>query len=415
MDNQLDYLFRHQYGKMVSVLTRVFGLAHLETIEDAVQDTFIKAMASWRTGMPDHPKAWLMQASKNRAIDLLRKIKADDNRARNWQSGIAAVALNELFLDEEIEDSQLRMIFTACHPSLKAEDQIAFALKTISGFGTREIAAALLSKEETVKKRLSRARKLIVKENISFSLPDPKQLKSRIGRVLEVIYLIFNEGFHSINKEQLVRTELCGEALRLVKLLLKKETYRLGEVYALFSLMCLHAARLDTRINENNQVISIRDQDRSKWHIPLIDLGSDAMVKAAELNSNSTYLYEAVIAVEHIKAKDVESTDWEHILYCYDKLYELQENPMHLLNRAIVLMQLNKYDEAKHQLDALEPSFMQQRQYLYHCAMAEFYICIDDIIMAVHSLDQAIELVTNISERNYLIEKRNRIHVQLQN
>ena len=165
MENQLvDHLFRHHYGKMVAILTRYFGLAQMETIEDAVQDTFIKTL-QWRKELPDNPEAWLTRVAKNRTIDLLRSIKAEKNRIERINNGPNSIPLNELFLDHEIEDSQLRMIFVACHPSLKPQQQIAFALKTISGFSTKEIAAALLTKEETISKRLQRARKTIQEQH----------------------------------------------------------------------------------------------------------------------------------------------------------------------------------------------------------------------------------------------------------
>lgn len=208
----MDHLFRHHYGKMVSVLTRIFGLAHLETIEDAIQDTFIKALSAWRKQQPEYPEAWLTQAAKNRVLDIFRKLKSEKQRAHSFSSGMEARAINELFLDTEIKDSQLRMIFTACHPSLAPSEQIAFSLKTISGFSTREIASALLTKEETVKKRLSRARKTIKSRELSFEIPSGKELPKRTSSVLEVLYLIFNEGFHSNRTDILIRKELCSES-----------------------------------------------------------------------------------------------------------------------------------------------------------------------------------------------------------
>lgn len=222
LESKMDHLFRHQYGKMVSILTRIFGLSNLELIEDAVQDTFLKASIKWRNRIPENPEAWLTTASKNRVIDLLRKLTSENNAIDKIASGTSSISINNLFLDEEIEDSQLRMIFTACHPSLKPQDQIAFALKTISGFSGKEISAALLLNEDTVKKRLQRARTTIKNKMISFDLPESKSLQKRLNRVHEAIYLIFNEGFHSLKKDTLIRQELCGEALRLCKLILKK-------------------------------------------------------------------------------------------------------------------------------------------------------------------------------------------------
>ena len=222
----IDYLFRHQYGKMVAIFTRVFGLSNLETIEDAVQDTFIQAVHTWKDKLPENPEAWLTQAAKNRIIDLFRKVKADTTRIKQLESGPSAISLNDLFLDHEIEDSELRMIFIACHPSLNPKDQIAFALKTISGFSGKEIAAALLNKEETIKKRLARARKSIQENNIKFDFPSASEVSQRLDNVLQVIYLIFNEGFHSNRTDIVIRKELCGEAIRLCKIVMKKEALR---------------------------------------------------------------------------------------------------------------------------------------------------------------------------------------------
>ncbi|MEE9408474.1 MAG: sigma-70 family RNA polymerase sigma factor [Polaribacter sp.] len=183
----IDHLFRHHSGKMVSVLTRIFGLSNLEIIEDAVQDTFLKASITWRKQQPENPEAWLTKAAKNRVVDIFRKLKSEQKHFPEIKAGMSSIAINELFLDTEIEDAQLRMIFTACHPKLNAKDQIVFALKTISGFSTKEIASALLSKEETIKKRLLRARKTIKGRNLEFKIPIGIELSERIENVLKVI------------------------------------------------------------------------------------------------------------------------------------------------------------------------------------------------------------------------------------
>ena len=227
----IDHLFRHHSGKMVSVLTRIFGLQHLDTIEDAVQDTFIKASLSWRKKQPDNPEAWLTKAAKNRVLDIFRTLKAEQKHLPQFNQGLHTIAISELFLDTEIEDAQLRMIFTACHPKLDPRDRIAFALKTVSGFSIREIASALLTKEDSVKKRLFRARKIIKKEAIKFKIPIGKSLPQRLESVMEVLYLIFNEGFHSNQKEHLIRKELCAEALRLTQMLIKNELSQSPDVY----------------------------------------------------------------------------------------------------------------------------------------------------------------------------------------
>ncbi|MFK7812728.1 MAG: RNA polymerase sigma factor [Maribacter sp.] len=407
MENKIvDHLFRHHYGKMVAILTRYFGLSHIETIEDAVQDSFIIATLQWRKQLPDNPEAWLIKVAKNRTIDLLRSIKAEKNRFEKITTGASSIHLNELFLDHEIEDSQLRMIFVACHPSLKPKEQIAFALKTISGFSTREIAAALLTKEDTIAKRLTRAKQTIIKNNIQFDFPPPNQVKDRLDRVMEVIYLTFNEGFHSTNNDRLIREDLCGEAIRLCKLLLKKEKFRSGSLYALFGLLCFHASRLESKTNAANEIVDIREQDRSKWFFPLIQMANSAMNKAMEFQDVSIYHYEAAIAAEHIKAKTFEETDWDKILSWYSELQELQPNTFTLLNMAIVNLQLNNFEVAKNILETLPISDLEQREYLYYGCFAEYYAKRDDLVLAISYLEKAITKTSNKLEKEYLIKKK---------
>ncbi len=403
----VDHLFRHQYGKMVSILTRIFGLSNLETIEDAVQDTFVKAMLAWRDKMPDNPEAWLTQAAKNRTVDLFRKLSAEKKRVPKLASGPATMAINDLFLTSEIEDSQLRMIFAACHPLLNPRDQISFSLKTISGFSSKEIASALLQKEETIKKRLTRARKTIQEQAISFEIPQGKELPIRLNRVLEVLYLIFNEGFHSNKKNILIREDLCGEAMRLCNMLLKNNFTNSSDTYALFALMCFHASRLPSKTNDQKEIVDLKNQDRSKWFLPLVKMGDEAMFKAVENNEFSSYHFEAAIAAEHLKARTFESTDWNKILMWYERLYEIQPAPITLLNIAVVQLQLSNFKAAKDLLAQIVPSKLEQRAYLYHGTLAEYYNKTNDPKKAIDSIDKALELVKNDSEKQFLLKKKN--------
>ncbi|QHI38470.1 ECF RNA polymerase sigma factor SigE [Kordia antarctica] len=402
----IDHLFRHHSGKMVSVLTRIFGLSNLEIIEDAVQDTFVKASISWRKQQPENPEAWLTKAAKNRVLDIFRKLKADRKLLPNLQQSRDFIAVNELFLDPEIEDAQLRMIFTACHPNLDPRDRISFALKTVSGFSIKEISSALLTKEETVKKRLSRARKTIQKGTIKFHIPQGKALPERLESVMEVLYLIFNEGFHSNAKETLIRKELCGEAMRLCKMLLKNEHTRTSAAYALFALMCFHSARLEAKINSSNEILDLKHQDRSLWHLPLIQLGNTIMNKAVQNTEYSCYHYEAAIAAEHLRASNFEETDWEKILYWYEFLYEMQPIPIHVLTMAVVCLQDSKFAKAKNYLDQLEASDFEQRSYLYYGTLSDYYHSTENIEKAIIHLDLALKTVTNSLEKEYLQRKR---------
>lgn len=402
----IDHLFRHQYGKMVSILTRVFGLQHLEIIEDAVQDTFIQAVLSWRNQTPENPEAWLTKAAKNRVLDIFRKLNADKKRIPKIDYGPSAIAINDLFLDTEIEDSQLRMIFTACNPALNSKDQIAFSLKTISGFSSKEIASSLLLKEETVKKRLVRARKGIKTHNLSFQIPQGKVLSKRLSRVLEVIYLIFNEGFHSNKKEILIREDLCGEAMRLCKMLLKNELTASPSAYALFALFCFHSSRLKSKINAQNEIISLKDQDRSLWYKPLIELGHSAMHKAVEGENFDSYHYEAAIAAEHIIATTYEDTDWDKILQWYEHLHELEPSSINILNRVVVQIQRKDFEAAENLLKQVDPSSLEQRIYLYYGSYSEFYKQKSEISAALLSIEKAIAFVSNEAERKYLLKKK---------
>nr|WP_225587140.1 sigma-70 family RNA polymerase sigma factor [Algoriphagus sp. Y33] len=400
----VDHLFRHQYGKMVAILSKIFGLDNLELIEDAVQDTFLRAALRWRNELPDTPEAWLTQAAKHRTIDLLRQLNAAKGRHESVNEVSIDEEINDYFLDHEVEDSQLRMIFVACHPSFSQEEQIAFALKAISGFSMKEIAAALLLKEETIKKRLVRARKKIQTLEITFSYPAPNQIPVRISRVLHIIYLIFNEGFHSTKTDELISKDLCGEAIRLCKLLLQKEKFRNGEAYALFALMCFHASRLESRM-VNSEIIDLKHQDRSKWYLPLIVLGNDSLLKSVEFDDRSIYHLEAAIASEHVRAVQFENTNWQRILKYYDDMYQMMPSDHVLLSKATIFLQLGKLKEAKAELDKIAPDSLSQRKYLFYGCYSEYYEKAGDLDNALEKIKLAIDFCSNKLEKDYLRKK----------
>ncbi len=408
---KFDHLFRHQYGKMVAILTRIFGLSNLQLIEDAVQDTFVLALKKWAHQYPENPEAWLTKAAKNRVVDLFRKAKANKNQENIFAHGPAAIHINELFLDHEIEDSQLRMIFTACHPALKPIDQIAFALKSISGFSLKEIAAALLIKEENIKKRLQRAKAMIKENDLAFCLPDTSEIKDRLQRVLNIIYLIFNEGYHSYKKDQVIRKDLCGEAMRLCSILLKKEAYRSGASYALFGLICLHSARLDSKVNAQNELINLKDQDRSQWFKPLISLGNEALLTAAAYPDKSSYHFEAAIALQHLKSPSLQATNWAEILSLYKSLYTAYPSPSVQLNMASVQLQMMAYEDCKQTLEKIKSKDLEKSEYLYHATWAEYYIYTKQNNKAYQAYDLAINLANSPSEKVYFKTKQANIQV----
>lgn len=390
---------------MVAILTRLFGASKIDLVEDAVQDTFLKAALKWRNELPKNPEAWLTLAAKNRVIDLLRQVNATKERHDQIIHGSVALEINEYFLDHEVADSQLRMIFLACNPTFSQAEQIAFALKSISGFSLKEIAAALLQKEETIKKRLARARIKIKEQAIDLEYPTAKEVPARISAVLQIIYLIFNEGFHSTKSDILISKDLCGEALRLCKLLLVKEQFRTGSLYALFALLCFHSARLESKISDG-AIIDLKHQDRSKWYLPLIKLGFDALVKSTDFADNSIYHLEAAIAVEHIKADKFENTDWAQILALYDEMYQLMPSDNILLSQASILLQKEEALLAKEVLNKINVSNLQQRQYLYHGVWAEYYDKTENHKKALAEIQLAITSCSNQLEIKYLEQKR---------
>jgi RNA polymerase sigma factor (sigma-70 family) len=270
----VDHLFRHEAGKMVSVLTKFFGLPHVELAEDIVQETLLTAFETWKLkGSPDNPQGWLYQVAKNRILTYLK-------REQNFQKKIAfnlsysienealiQDKLDEFFLENEIEDAQLRMMFACCHPSLSTDLQLILMLKTLCGLNIKEIAAALLSQEDTVAKRLYRAKEKIKQEGISLDVPVGKELVERLDAVLKAIYLLFNEAYKSTSTDTVIRQELSDEALRLGAILaarpLSIEGYNMPKINALLALMCFHAARFDSRLDEMGNIILLENQDRS--------------------------------------------------------------------------------------------------------------------------------------------------------
>ncbi len=406
----VDHLFRHHYGKMVAILVKVFGPAHLETIEDAIQDTFMKASLQWRNQQPENPEAWLTQAAKNRVLDIFRQVQAREKREISSLHGSVAIEVEEIFLEHEIQDSQLRMLFLACNPIFSRDEQICFALKSISGFSGKEIASALLQKEETVKKRLSRARRKIKEEELKLEYPDPSEINFRLRGVMQIIYLIFNEGFHSNKPELLINKDLCGEALRLCKLLLSKNSLRDGSLYALFALLCFNSARLDTKVN-NNEIVDLKNQDRTKWYKPLIDLGRDALIRAlGDYPDRSTYHFEALIAFEHCLAKSFKETNWDRIMDHYSNWYKIQASDSILLSQVNIHLAMEQVNEAELKLRTIRPAKLEGRRYLYEATKAEILLKQNRFIEAKESLLRAIELCTNSLEIEFLQSKLQKIN-----
>ncbi|HEX7572117.1 MAG TPA: sigma-70 family RNA polymerase sigma factor [Bacteroidota bacterium] len=356
----VEHLFRHESGRMVSAMTRLFGVHNLALAEDVVQEAFEKAFHEWRLNpIPPNPSAWLTVTARNKAIDAIRRNRhqvefSEDISYLLNSEYTASSIVNEMFLDDEVADSQLRMIFTCCHPSLPPEMQVPLTLRTISGFGIQEIANALLTNIETVNKRLYRARRYIREKNIRFEIPAGKELSGRLDTVTTVMYLLFNEGYNSGKADELIRKDLCAEAMRLCLLLSGHKIGDRPKTYALLSLMCFHASRFDSRVDSDNEIVLLQDQDRSAWDGELIRRGEFYLSKASEGDEVSEYHVEAAISAQYCMAPRFEETDWRAIAGLYDALMTMKRSPLVKLNRAVVLGRIHGPEAAIDEIHKIE-------------------------------------------------------------
>jgi RNA polymerase sigma factor (sigma-70 family) len=337
-----EHLFRKESGRIVTALSRIFGLDHIALAEDVAQDVFCRALEIWKLrGIPENPSAWLMKAAKNRAVDLLRRERALRNLVpelgRLLESEWTRVATVGRFFDAEtIKDDQLRMIFTCCNPVLSEASQVGLTLNVLCGFTVNEIASAFLSRRSAVEKRIERGKKMLATSKRLFDLSD-SDLRSRLSAVHRTLYLLFNEGYHGASAHSAVRTELCREAMRLGALLLDHSIVATPESYALCAMMWLHAARLGARTDGDGELVSLAEQDRSLWDATLIARGEDFLSRAATGSELSPYHVEAAIASVHCNARSAYETDWKQLVWLYDVLFGLEPSPVVALNRAIAI------------------------------------------------------------------------------
>ncbi|MDW3193377.1 MAG: sigma-70 family RNA polymerase sigma factor [Cytophagales bacterium] len=406
-NDKIDHLFRHESGKMVAVLTKLFGFDQLEVAEDLVQDTFIRAFESWKfNGTPDDPLAWLYTVAKNKATDYVRRQqtrrKVDDvvKTAIPVEYTITA-QLEQAFHD--ITDSQLQLLFGVCHPAIPEEAQLALALKTLGGFGIQEIASAFLTNKEVINKRLFRAKQKIRKENIRLEIPSPNQLSERTGSVLKTIYLMYNEGYHSSSQEAVIRKDLCLEAMRLALLLEQSDLPITKDCWALLALMCFHTSRFECRLNELGDLIPWSKQDHSKWNQELIEHGLNYLQRLNLNELASAYELEAAIAYFHTMEDHPQK--WEGLLALYRRLSKVKASPMVLLNETYVLSKVAGANIALEMLDSITEL---HGHYLYFAVKGEILIN-EDPVGAIKALEKAIALAPLEAEKKILREKQSTI------
>jgi RNA polymerase sigma factor (sigma-70 family) len=404
----VEHFFRHEAGRLVAVLTRFFGWRNFDLVEDMVQATLLEALQSWRVrGVPDNPSGWVHRVARNKVLDELRRSEIGRRVTQQWAATrpTPADGIDELFLDTEIEDSQLRMIFTCCHPLLARENQLALTLKTLCGFGNAEIARALLVTEETVKKRLQRATRDLIDHQVSLDPPDVGQLLGRLDVVHQVLYLIFNEGYSSSGGETAIRSDLCEEAARLCHLLCSHRQFSTPTTRALMALMLFHAARLDARIDDRGFVLLMEDQDRAKWDRRLIRRAQEFLDQSAEGTVVSSFHLEAGIAFHHCTARNYAETDWSGILRLYDALLAIHRSPVYLLNRAVVVAEIDGPRAGMRALEEAAADPALRHYHLFDATLGEFYRRAGDRDRARQHLEAA-KNKTNSPHDREIIDRR---------
>jgi RNA polymerase sigma factor (sigma-70 family) len=403
----VEHLFRHEAGKMVATLTRIFGVEHLGLAEDVVQEALAKALQTWPFyGVPQNPAAWIMRASRNLALDVVRRQKVfcekepEIIRLMDHESPNDAV-----FGEQEIADDRLRLMFACCHPVVPAEAQAALALKTLCGFGVAEISRAFLTTEAAIAKRLTRAKQKIREARIPFEIPAGEELARRLDGVLQSLYLLFNEGYKASSGEKLVREDICEEAIRLTGLLAQHVAGNQPKTHALLAVMLLNAARLPTRVDGEGNLLRLQEQDRSKWDHATIARGMFHFAKSAAGDEITEYHLQAGIAGCHCVAKDYQSTDWPQILSLYDRLIEFDDSPVIALNRAIVVANIHGPEAGLEAVAAIEDLEKLDSYYLLYAVLGEFEASLNNSKAAVGHFRKSLELAEIKSERMFLSKR----------
>lgn len=365
----VDHLFRERSRQMVAWLTRVFGPADLALAEEVVQDALLKALQQWPfTGVPRNPAGWLFEVARNGALDALRRrarfASRTDAVAAELTRSASALMGDECAADDLLRDDELRMIFLCCHPALSRDAQVALSLKTVGGFSVDEIARAFLVSETTIAQRLVRAKRQLKKADVRFELPSGSELARRLDAVLEVIYLLFNEGYSARQGDALIREDVCREALRLARIVAEGEATSTPAAHAVAALLAFQSARLPARVDALGEMVLLDAQDRSLWDPRLIGLGFRHLAESADGTAMTTYHVQAAIAAAHAAAPSAEETQWAVILGLYDDLLRINPSPVVQLNRVVAVWKVRGVDAALSELATLE----------HEQALAEYYL-----------------------------------------
>jgi RNA polymerase sigma-70 factor, ECF subfamily len=407
----VDHLFRNRAGQMVAYLTRLLGPQCLDLAEEAVQEALLKALQVWSySSVPANPSGWLFRVARNAALDAVRHNTLVDQKAASLAaSEIARMSASsgapgEAEFEEQLRDDELRMVLMCCHPALPRDTRVALSLKTVGGFSTREIARAFLSEESAIAQKLVRAKRQIRDQSIAFALPKAGELVLRLDSTLEVIYLMFNEGYAAQSGENLTRQELCGEALRIARLL-AASSVATPEVHALVALMAFQAARLPVRVDSQGEVVLLEDQDRSAWDSRLVALGFHHFTLSAEGPQLSAYHLQAAIAAAHASARSAEDTDWQMILDLYTQLLAQCPSPVIALNRIVAVAKAKGTQQALAELRDLADDDALQNYYLLPAVEGSLLLETGNGLAAARSFRRALELPCSEPEKRFLERK----------
>jgi RNA polymerase sigma factor (sigma-70 family) len=398
----IPHLFRTEYRKIVSVLCRRFGFDQAEIAEDIASDTFATAAQTWGlNGAPAHAVAWLYSVAKNKAKNHLQRGSVFEGKVvPELKYNITELQEYEIDLSpQNISDSQLQMMFTICHPSIPPEAQIGLSLRILCGFGIDEIAEAFLSNKETINKRLYRAREKLREENIKIELPGPEEIDKRLDNVLTTIYLFFNEGYYSVSQNEILRKDLCFEAIRLCEMLIENKTTDKPQVNALLALMYFHASRFDARINKNGEIVLYDDQDPTLWNQEMITKGCYFLRRSAVGDILSKYHLEASIAYWSTQKQDTPEK-WENILQLYNRYLQIEYSPIAALNRTYALSKANGKKAAIIEAEKLKLD----NNRFYFALLGELYTGIDNEIAKEH-LQKAYSLAKTPADKHVIQRK----------
>lgn len=395
LQQQLDELYQTESRRVQATLIRLLG--DFELAEEAMQEAFFAALHQWpEEGLPDNPTAWLIRTGQRRGIDQIRKRQT----ARKYQHlADTEEAFDPEQDDDAISDDMLRLIFTCCHPSLTQEAQLALTLREMCGLTTEQVASALLQKTTTVAQRIVRAKNKIRAAGIPYEVPERKELPERLGSVLKVVYLMFNEGYSSTDGEQVVKVDLAEEAIRLASQL--ADLLPDAEVCGLLALMLFHDARKAARQDDNGDLITLEDQDRSLWDADQIAIGRQWLNRAAVAPADP-YTLQAAIAAAHAESSDADHTDWQQIVALYEALYQQIPSPVIALNRAVAVAMRDGPAAGLTLLDELDSQKAIQTYYLYHAARADLHRRLGNRKEAVSAYQRALALTQQGPEQRFL-------------